>query len=278
MRLNWSDAIAARQWQIENRAVTAPENTPYGVEIEGVLAKPILKISGELASNAKPDIWGLAVPDLPQYFLDSFRNILNDRGIEVNSARIVARQISLPLGTELAAVTSEDLAVLIAKTNQESNNLYAEALFQTLQDELKTETGGEAIETILTKLGVDPDSYTLADGSGLSRQNLVSPEAIVKTLQVMAKTPEAEIYRNSLAVAGVSGTLKNRLLDTPVRGRLQGKTGTLTGVSGLSGYLEVPNYETLAFSIVVNGTEAKTSLQRDAIDRSVLLLNDLTSC
>ena len=94
----------------------------------------------------------------------------------------------------------------------------------------------------------------------------------------MAKTPQAQIYRDSLAVAGVSGTLKTRFLNTPIRGKLHAKTGSLTGVSSLSGYLEVPNYETLVFSIILNSADFKTSLQHQVIDEIVLLLNDLRSC
>ena len=278
VKLDWSDAIAAKQWTIENKAITAWQNTPYNVEIKGVLAQPTLKIQGKLAIDSGPDIWGLAVPDLSQYFLDSFRKILRDRGIEVDSDFIDNRPFSIPRGTKLATVSSENLDVLIAKTNQESNNLYAETLFQVLKDNLSEESGGDAIKRVLTGLGVNGDSYSLNDGSGLSRQNLVSPEALVKTLQVMAKTPQAEIYRDSLAVAGVNGTLKTRFLNTPIRGKLHAKTGSLTGVSSLSGYLEVPNYETLVFSIILNSADFKTSLQHQAIDEIVLLLNDLRSC
>ena len=278
VKLDWSDEIAARQWAIENQAVTAPENTPYGVEIKGVFVEPSLKIQGELAIDSGPDIWGLAIPDQSQYFLTSFRKILRDRGIQVDSEYVDRRPFSIPRGRKLATVYSDTLEILIAKTNQESNNLYAETLFQVLQDRLSAATEENAIELVLSKLGVDSNSYSLNDGSGLSRQNLVAPEAIVKTLQVMAKTPQAQIYRDSLAVAGVSGTLKNRFLNTPIRGKLQAKTGTLTGVSGLSGYLELANYETLVISIILNHADFKSSLQRDAIDEIVLLLKDLRDC
>jgi len=278
VKLDWSDAIAAKQWSIENQAITAPQNTPYNVEIEGVLAKPILKITGELASDSGPDIWGLAVPDPSQYFKESFIKILRDRGIQVSSSSIDNRTFSLPRGTKLTTIYSDYLDILVTKTNQESNNFYAETLFQILKNRFSEESGGDAIELVLSELGIDADSYSLNDGSGLSRQNLVSPQAIVKTLQVMAKSPQAEIYRDSLAVAGVSGTLKKRFLNTPINGKLQAKTGTLTGVSSLSGYLELPNYETLVFSIIINHADFKTSLQRRAIDEIVLLLNDLRSC
>jgi len=124
-------------------------------------------------------------------------------------------------------------------------------------------------------LGVDPEAYFITDGSGLSRHNRVSPEALVQTLKLMAQTPEAEVYRASLPVAGVDGSLKYRFQDTPLQGSLQAKTGGMTGVSALSGYLDVPNYQSLVFSIILNRTEQPAAIQRQAIDEIVLLLGSL---
>lgn len=182
------------------------------------------------------------------------------------------------LENELMKIDSEPLTILLAKVNQDSNNLFAEALLRILSNRSEHHTGLEIVRESLTELGVDPDSYILQDGSGLSRQNLVSPEALVQTLRLMAKTPDAEIYRESLAVAGVSGTLKKRFLDTPIQGNLQGKTGTISGVSALSGYLKIPNYQPLVFSIIVNQSTQPTSALRQAIDELILLLSNLRNC
>jgi D-alanyl-D-alanine carboxypeptidase/D-alanyl-D-alanine-endopeptidase (penicillin-binding protein 4) len=139
------------------------------------------------------------------------------------------------------------------------------------------EVGLKELKTALTQLGVNPNSYILVDGSGLSRHNLISPEALVQTLRLMANSPTASFYRASLAVAGESGTLKNRFI-TPNRVILQAKTGTLSGVSALSGYVEVPNYEPLVFSIIVNQSDLSAPKVRSAIDEIVLLLNRLRRC
>jgi D-alanyl-D-alanine carboxypeptidase/D-alanyl-D-alanine-endopeptidase (penicillin-binding protein 4) len=140
------------------------------------------------------------------------------------------------------------------------------------------EIGLKELKTALTQLGVNPNSYILADGSGLSRHNLISPEALVQTLRFMANSPAASIYRQSLAIAGESGTLKNRLNSTPNRVILQAKTGTLSGVSALSGYIEVPDYEPLVFSIIVNQSDLSAASMRSATDEIVLLLNRLRRC
>jgi D-alanyl-D-alanine carboxypeptidase/D-alanyl-D-alanine-endopeptidase (penicillin-binding protein 4) len=94
----------------------------------------------------------------------------------------------------------------------------------------------------------------------------------------MAQTKEASVYRASLPVAGISGTLSRRFRNTAAQGTLQAKTGTLTGVSALSGYLDVPGYQSLVFSIMVNQSNQSSAILRQAIDEIVLLLTRLRSC
>lgn len=92
----------------------------------------------------------------------------------------------------------------------------------------------------------------------------------------MAKTTQGHVFRKSLAVAGVSGTLKNRFMDKKIS--MQAKTGTLTGVSALSGYLTIPSGETLVFSIMVNHSPSSVRDLRRAIDDIVLLFSRFDSC
>ncbi|MCU0536358.1 MAG: D-alanyl-D-alanine carboxypeptidase/D-alanyl-D-alanine-endopeptidase, partial [Hydrococcus sp. Prado102] len=278
LKLEWSDPIAARQWQIENQTRTIPKETPNNVEVRGIFGTSILDIKGEMVLDSEPDTWDLAIIDPSQYFLETLLRLLTNEGIEVEQGLVTKRsQTNLP-EKELAFVESEPLAILIQKTNQESNNLYAESLLQILGSESKDSTGIEAVQKQLTELGVDPDSYVLVDGSGLSRHNLVSPEAIAQTLRLMAKTPQAKVYRESLAVAGVSGTLESRFKNTLVEGNLQAKTGTLSGNVALSGYLTVNGSQPLILSIIVNQSNRSVSELRDAIDEIVITLSHFQSC
>ena len=277
VEVNWSNYLAARQWQVENTALTVPEGTPYGVTIDGVLGERTLKIEGELAADAGPDIWGLAVRNPAQYFLTSLRTALILEGIEVKESTVVTTSETNPPGEEIATIESPPLEVLITTTNQPSNNLYAEALLRTLGVE-KNSSGITAMKESLSALGVDSTGYVLKDGSGLSRHNLVSPQAIVQTLRAIAQTPWAEIYRNSLPLAGVNGTLRRRFQNTPLQGHLRAKTGTVTGTSALSGYLESDNFPPLVFSILINQSDQSVATQRAAIDEIVLLLSRLRSC
>jgi D-alanyl-D-alanine carboxypeptidase/D-alanyl-D-alanine-endopeptidase (penicillin-binding protein 4) len=130
----------------------------------------------------------------------------------------------------------------------------------------------------LTQLGVEPESYVIVDGSGLSRKNLTTPAALVQLLQGIDKSPQREVFRASLPIAGVKGSLKNRLINTAAVGIVQGKTGSMTGVSALSGYVNSASYEPLVFSIMVNQSEQPSKIVRTAIDEIVVLLSQLKRC
>jgi D-alanyl-D-alanine carboxypeptidase/D-alanyl-D-alanine-endopeptidase (penicillin-binding protein 4) len=244
------------------------------------LGQPLLQIKGQLGVDAEPEVIGLPVLNPGEYFLQHFRNVLVAEGISVERATLESNR-GVAGAQELAKIESPPLAILLVETNQESNNLYAEVLLRSLgtgASRDSTELGLKKLKETLTALGVDPQSYSLADGSGLSRQNLVSPEALVQTLKRMAQTPQATVYRASLPTAGANGTLGRRFLNTAAQGNLQAKTGTLTGVSALSGYLDVPGYQPLVFSIMVNQSDQSPTTQRQAIDEIVLLLTRLRSC
>ncbi len=117
----------------------------------------------------------------------------------------------------------------------------------------------------------------MVDGSGLARKNLMTPNAMVTTLQAMARSPFASSYRQSLAIAATSGTLRNRFGDTPVAGQLWGKSGAISRNFALAGYLEPPDYEPLAFSIFINNIDARGSVARQLIDVIVLTIAQLSS-
>jgi D-alanyl-D-alanine carboxypeptidase/D-alanyl-D-alanine-endopeptidase (penicillin-binding protein 4) len=278
LKVTWSDAIAGQQWQVNNQTITAPAGTDNTLKIQGKLGQPILEISGNLAVDSEPDVSSISIPEPAAYFLATFRRLLADEGIAVKEGLVLERESEEVTDKELAFIISESLTDLIKIINQDSNNLFTESLLNILVAETQATSKAEAIKQTLTELGVDPETYNLVDGSGLSRHNLVSPAALVQALKLMAKTPAAKIYKDSLAVAGVSGTLEGRFKNTPVAGILQGKTGTLTGVSSLSGYLDVAEYQPLVFSIMLNQANRPASDLRAAIDEIVLLLSQLKFC
>ncbi len=278
LQLKWSNSIASRQWRVENETITAPAKTESGIEIDTLYGEPTLQIKGKRAIDSKPDEWHLSVVDPATYFLQSLSVALMNEGIIVRQGLVVDRHTPLnqeawERSQEIAAIESPTLANLIQTTNQDSNNLYAESLLKIIGVTANNSDRLEVLKQKLTELGVDSENYNLVDGSGLSRHNLVSPSAIVQTLKQIYNTPESEIYRQSLPIAGVSGTLKNRFKNTLVEANLQAKTGTITGNSALSGYLQLANNETLVFSIMVNQSDESGVILRRAIDEIVLLVS-----
>ncbi|UNU22201.1 D-alanyl-D-alanine carboxypeptidase/D-alanyl-D-alanine-endopeptidase [Microcoleus vaginatus PCC 9802] len=285
LKVTFAEPKLANQWQLQNNSVTVAQNEPEFIEVGREFDRPIIRVSGQLKVGGEPESAYVAVVNPANNFLQQFQQVLAAEGIPVKQALVASA--SRNLNQELATVESPPLAELVRETNRESNNLYAEVILRLLgkvtdkmpqQQEDTGEMGLKELKTALTKLGVNPNSYILADGSGLSRHNLISPEALVQTLRLMANSPAASIYRQSLPIAGENGTLKNRFNNTPNRVILQAKTGTLSGVSALSGYIEVPNYEPLVFSIIVNQSDLSAAKMRSATDEIVLLLNRLRRC
>ncbi|MBD1811581.1 D-alanyl-D-alanine carboxypeptidase/D-alanyl-D-alanine-endopeptidase [Microcoleus vaginatus DQ-U2] len=285
LKVTFAEPKLANQWQIQNNSVTVAQNESEFIEVGREFDRPVIRVSGQLKVGGEPESAYVAVVNPANNFLQQFQQVLAAEGIPVKQALVASA--SGNLNQELATVESPPLAELVRETNRESNNLYAEVLLRLLgkvtdkmplQQEDTGVMGLKELKTALTQLGVNPNSYILADGSGLSRHNLISPEALVQTLRFMANSPAASIYRQSLPIAGENGTLKNRFNNTPNRVIVQAKTGTLSGVSALSGYIEVPNYEPLVFSIIVNQSDLSAAKMRSATDEIVLLLNRLRRC
>ncbi|WP_445299558.1 D-alanyl-D-alanine carboxypeptidase/D-alanyl-D-alanine endopeptidase [Microcoleus sp. B3-A4] len=285
LKVTFAEPKLANQWQLQNNTVTVAQNESEFIDVGREFDRPIIRVSGQLKVGGEPESAYVAVVNPANNFLQYFQEALAAEGIPVKQALVASA--SRNLNQELATVESPPLAELVRETNRESNNLYAEVLLRLLgkvtdkmpqHQEDTGEMGLKELKTALTQLGVNPNSYILTDGSGLSRHNLISPEALVQTLRFMANSPAASIYRQSLPIAGETGTLKNRFNITPNRVILQAKTGTMSGVSALSGYIEVPNYEPLVFSIIVNQSDLSTAKMRSATDEIVLLLNRLRRC
>lgn len=279
----WDDPAEAGQWQVNNDSTTVAAGAPEFVSVGRDLNQPILEVQGQLQAGSASEPVSVSIPRPAQYFMQRLLQALNAQGIQVKQSLISLTPID-EQGTEIAFVESLPLADLLVETNQESNNLYAEALLRSLGVTESTNAtsaliaGIDTLQRNLTELGIDRADYELVDGSGLSRQNLVSPEAIVQTLQAMNRSSNALPYRNSLSVAAESGTLQNRFQGTAVAGRLQGKTGALSGVVALSGYLEPINYLPLTFSILLNNANLSLGEAQAAIDQIVKLLARLQRC
>jgi D-alanyl-D-alanine carboxypeptidase/D-alanyl-D-alanine-endopeptidase (penicillin-binding protein 4) len=285
LRYTWSDPYVT-PWPIENQTVTTADNISSNVNAIAMFGKSGLKLTGQLAQNANPLKIDLAVANPTASFIGAFRQILNQQQISVANTQLVSGQNTSHL-TEIAFINSPPISELVKETNLKSNNLYAEVLLKSLgkthpQHPISTaettDLGLEIVRQGLTQLAVNPQSYRLKDGSGLSRHNLVTPNTLVRVLSAMAKLPEGKIYRDSLPIAGVSGSLKNRMKGTAAEGIVRAKTGSMTGVIGLSGYINPPQYSPLVFSILLDRHDRRTAEMARVIDEIVVLLARLKRC
>ena len=284
LRIQWDEPTDANSWQVDNQSITVSAQADEYVDAVRDPTQWIIRISGQLRAGSASEPVAVSIPNPGNYLVQKFRTALTTANITVDRSTLVVATPAPPGLIELAAIDSPPLSQLLMETNQESNNIYAEALLKTLGRTQTptslnaTESGIAAVKATLTSLGVNPTRYAMVDGSGLSSRNRASAEAFVQTLQAMAQTANAQVYRNSLPVAGVSGTLKNRFRNTAAQGRLQAKTGTISGVISLSGYLTPPNYPPIVLSILTNYTTESTSTVRSTVDDIVLALTRLRSC
>lgn len=189
----------------------------------------------------------------PAFAAARLDDALSSRGISVKGA---ARSGRTPAGsTALARVQSPPMSSLVRLTNKPSDNFFAEMLSKDLallaNGKGTTKGGAKVAAGFARRLGAGPASLT--DGSGLSRGDRASPYRVTKLLLKMRTRIEFPAFLNSLSIAGRDGTLAGRMRSGPARGNCRGKTGTLTGVTALSGYCTARSGEVYAFSILMNG-------------------------
>ncbi len=200
----------------------------------------------------------------------AFRDELRGEGVKIGGkVKVKALPQQLRKEEAVGSWESETIAQLVAATNKPSNNFYAEMLLKRLDatesHEGTTEGGAADVERFVAGLGSKVDAK---DGSGLTRHNRSSPRDVVKLLtSIRDEDGIGDELFNSLSIAGQDGTLGSRMGGTVAAGRCRGKTGTITGVSNVSGYCKSGN-GLVAFSILMNGVgdlTAAHNIQDDMI-------------
>jgi D-alanyl-D-alanine carboxypeptidase/D-alanyl-D-alanine-endopeptidase (penicillin-binding protein 4) len=162
----------------------------------------------------------------------------------------------------------EDLRI----TAKVSQNLHAELALRAVGRARRNvgsfEAGMAEMNSFLAEAGIDPAGYNLMDGSGLSRLDLVTPSTVLKLLRYMYDSPAREKWISLLPVAAQDGTLSSRFGATAAAGRVYAKTGSLSHVSALSGYLQRPDATWVAFSLLVNNYGGRSAAEvRGVMDR-----------
>ncbi len=215
-------------------------------------------LSGQLPSGTGMFYRGVALPEPTAYFLDMLRETLERNGISIKGKSIDADNLDEYRGagaTRLIIHTSPPFEEILRVLLEVSQNQFAETVFRLLdkKEDGKSDEGAvRTMEEILSSMGVPSDSYEIVDGSGLSRGNLLSPDSIVRVLQHMYRNDEDRKFVKMLPKSGLKGTIKGRMNGTRAAEKVSAKTGTLSWVRALSGYLETEKGEMLAFSMLVN--------------------------
>jgi len=164
--------------------------------------------------------------------------------------------------------------------NKVSQNLHAEILLRLLGRERGNagtiEGGQEVLKGFLTQAGISNDQYLFYDGSRLSRQNLVTPHAIVQLLRYCSMQPWGAEYKATLPVSGIDGSLSDRFSALKLQNRVMAKTGSLGGVKALSGYTTTDSGQAVVFSILSNNFNIPAKRVTDAIDDLVQAIVDDT--
>ena len=227
------------------------------------------------------DTLRLAVTSPADYAGRALRSRLESGGIRVSGAVRVVRDTALVSGAgvryrEVGRIRSPPLAEVVAGILRPSQNWIAEQLLKTLGAELRgagTWEAGIDVERryLIDRAGIDSMSFVLRDASGLSVQNLLTPEAIVRLLEHARSQPWGEVFRDALPSPDMAAsTMEGRL--TELGDRLRAKTGTVTHVNSLSGYLVREDGRELTFSIMTNASGRSSASVRRGMDRIVRAL------
>lgn len=269
---------------LENRTrtVAAGGSNSIGDRMYRVPGTLNLWAEGEVAADYRGSLESFAMPDPNIFAARALRQALGEAGIAVlgttrsttdSTAYFTARQ-----GTALAETTSRPLADWIFPILNTSQNWYAEMLLKQLGRQVNNDgswSGGLTVERRFLRDSVRADTtqFAISDGSGLSASNLVSPLAFSQLLSYMRKHPRYAAFGAGLPQSGQAGSLRNRFLATPMEGRVRAKTGSISRVNTLSGYLEMPNGKVYSFSVQLNHHAAGGRRALNRIDEIVLALS-----
>ncbi len=200
-------------------------------------------------------------------------DLLERNGIEVSGEPVVGAPPDVL--TDLLRWESPPLREIMQVMLEDSDNLYAEAVARSIdQVGVKTIRGARDVyDDLLARAGVGEDGIYVADGSGLSRYSLVSAKALVKVTGYGLEQPWGHELRELLAVLGQSGTLRGRGGDSPARGRVWGKTGSMAGVRNIVGVAYDRKGRPVPFAIMFNGLTASSTVANSLQDRIMALLS-----
>ena len=260
---------------IKNNIRTVPPDSATNIDYFRKSGTNIINAFGTISLNANTRIESISIDNPTLYTVTVFKEMLEANGIKVNGEakdidEIKPRNEFTTIYQTLNTTTSLPLSEIIKIINKKSHNLYAEQVLKTIGKELGgSGTVSKAIEIekrFLSNLGIDPEKIMIVDGSGLSRLNLVTPLQVTTLLTYMYRHKYWKEFYNSLPIAGVDGSLENRMRNSKAANNVHAKTGYINYVRSLSGYVTSKDGEMFVFSMIVNHYTVPTSLANNIQD------------
>ena len=285
-------------YKIDNRIMTTPAGTgPRRIALQREPGSNVLLAWGNIpVDDTNMHSEAIAIDDPAVFAAQEMRQLLQARGVSIfghpkarhadlaslstfsvtafapsggGDAQRPTTPASIVFATHESMPIIQDLRVI----NKVSQNLHAELMLRLLGKEKGTagtiEAGLEVERGWLTSVGITPDEYVFFDGSGLSRENLVSPKALITLLTYVSKQSWAKEFEDTLPVGGVDGTLVDRFRGAQLSGKVHAKTGSLNHVNSLSGFATTAKGDHIVFSILANNHMLADRKALEAIDSIV---------
>jgi serine-type D-Ala-D-Ala carboxypeptidase/endopeptidase (penicillin-binding protein 4) len=271
--------------QLDNQTVTTATNVPHHIEAHRFPGEKFVHIFGNLPIGAATEMIDLPVPRPAEWFATALKEALRRSGIKVDgSARAVYwPSQSSSAAVKLGEVVSPPLRELVHDFMKPSQNLETDLIFEHTGEMTRPTNAPawrtsedcalDALDEFLATNNLPASDVHFDEGSGLSRNNLTTANATVSLLQFMSKHRAGKDFMAALPLAGVDGTLRRRMRDTPAMQNVQAKTGTLRWANALSGFVTTAAGEHLAFSIMLNRYAAPPQFKKaDELDTIVVML------
>ncbi len=278
---------------ISNRGTTTARGTKSELRLYRAVGSNTLEIFGSLPIGDNGFTGDVAIPDPALAFVTLLRDALAKRGVKVDGR---LRTLDARSGTslipavtqttappqagpfEIASLPSPAFGAVAAQTLKPSQNLYTELILRTIgtprlgPGQTNEDAGLIVVRNFLRQAGVTESNLVINDGSGLSRNDMITANTTVQLLTFMSKHRYYQAFYDALPIAGTDGTLRTRMKSTAAEGNLRAKTGSLSSVASLSGYVTTAAGEHLVFSMMLNNYPSASAVRRDSIDAIGILL------
>jgi len=256
-----------------NKVIVVPDDSVTMIDVYRERGTNIVSVFGKIRASDTVKTF-VSVNNPTQYFMVVLKEVLENRGIKVTGfpqdIDDVTKSLNYGSMQKLFTHYSPELKEIIKAINKNSQNFFAEQLLKTIGLETRNygsvEYGLFALDQFFEDIGINPEDMNMVDGSGLSRLNLVTPKQIVDLLNYIYQSENFISFFNSLPIAGVDGTLGDRMKNSRVSGKVRAKTGYLESVRSLSGYAYTGDNEPVSFSIIVNNFNVPVKLAENTQD------------